>query len=318
MIELRQLRHVLALAEQRNFVRAAEMLHITQPSLSRSIQGIEALFGAPLFDRGTREVTPTPIGELVIQHARAFDLSERDLMRDVELAKGMEIGELHVGAGPFIGAALATEVLARMNAAYPRLGMRISVRPCAELPEQLRRRDIELCVADAKDIQITDDLEIVPLGEYPLVIVVRAGHPLAGHAAPTAQDLVAYPLAGVRLSEPMKEKLLRQIQPAAARRKVRAEGLLTMTCDHFSILKTLLLRTDAVTLLSPFLFSDELRAGRLVTLPAIRLNVETRHAIVHLRGRTLSAPAQAFSERLRAYDAEIAILNRKLMTKIRR
>lgn len=317
MLEIRQLRHVLALAEHRNFVRAAEALGIAQPSLTRSIQGIEALLDAPLFDRGTREVTPTAIGELVIQHARAFDLAERDLMRDLELAKGMEIGELHIGAGPFIGAALAAEALARMNVAHPRLATRISVRPCQDLPEQLHRREIELCVADAHDFPPADDLELIPLRAHTFVVVARAGHPLAARSALTVQDLVSYPLAGAQLSERLREKLLRQIRPAAMRKRVRTEGLLSVTCDHFSILKTMLLRTDALTLLSPFMFADELRAGSLVALPGIRLDIETRHVIAHLRGRTLSAPARLLCELLIECDDEVLALEEELMAGLR-
>jgi len=318
MIELRQLRHVLALAEHRNFVRAAEALGITQPSLTRSIQGTEALLGALLFDRGTREVTPTAVGDLVVQHARAFDLAERDLARDIRLMKGMETGELHVGAGPFVGAALVTEALVRMNAAHPRLSTRVSVRPCQDLPERLRRREIDLCVADANDFHVTDDLELLPLASHPLVVVARAGHALARQAAaPNTQDMLAYPLAGTQLSDAAREKLLRQIRPAAVRRKVREEGLSTITCDHFSVLKTMLLRTDALTALSPFMFADELRAGTLVALPSIQLAIETRHAILWLRGRTLSAPARVFCELLQACDAEIAALEKKLMKRWR-
>jgi len=121
MVELRQLRHVIALAEHRKYARASGALHITQPALTRSIQGIEAQLGAPLFDRGPREVTPTAIGELVLRHARAIAHAAHDLERDVGLAKGMDLGELRVGAGPFVGATLVGEVVARMSRTHPKL-----------------------------------------------------------------------------------------------------------------------------------------------------------------------------------------------------
>lgn len=316
MIELRQLRHVLALAEHRNFVRAAEALGIAQPSLTRSIQGTEAQLGAVLFDRGTREVTPTALGELVIEHARAFGLAERDLARDIQLAKGLEMGELHVAAGPLVGAALVAEVLARMSRAHPRLSTRVTVRPCAELPDMLRRRDVELCVADANDFPLSDELEVLPLNDHPFAVVVRAGHPLAGLAGAGAHDLVGYPLAGVQLSEPMREKLLRQLKPSA-RKKVRADGLSSITCDHFSILKTVLLNSDAVALLSPFMFAEELRAGSLVALPGIRLAIEQAYGVVRLRGRTPSEPVRVFCELLAARDGEVAAVNRALLQSLR-
>ena len=69
-IELRHLRHALALAEHGNFARAAEALHLSQPALTRSLQALEAQVGEQLFDRSHREVTPTTMGELLLQHAR--------------------------------------------------------------------------------------------------------------------------------------------------------------------------------------------------------------------------------------------------------
>ena len=60
MIETRHLRHLLALAEHRNYARAADALHLTQPALTRSIQALEASLDAQLFDRGRGEVTPKP------------------------------------------------------------------------------------------------------------------------------------------------------------------------------------------------------------------------------------------------------------------
>ena len=92
MFDLRRLRHALALAEHRNFARAAAALHITQPALSRSIQALEDGLGVRLFDRSPRDVDPTAFGELVLRHARSLELSARDLDRELQLAKGLEIG----------------------------------------------------------------------------------------------------------------------------------------------------------------------------------------------------------------------------------
>ena len=82
MFDMRRLRHALALAEHRNFARAAAALHITQPALSRSIQALEEGMGVLLFDRSPRDVEPTAFGELVLRHARGLELSSRDLDRE--------------------------------------------------------------------------------------------------------------------------------------------------------------------------------------------------------------------------------------------
>jgi DNA-binding transcriptional LysR family regulator len=70
MIETRLLRNAIMLAEHRNFARAALALNISQPTLTRNIQTLENHIGARLFDRKTRTVLPTPVGEELLKHAR--------------------------------------------------------------------------------------------------------------------------------------------------------------------------------------------------------------------------------------------------------
>lgn len=69
-LEIRTMRHLLALGEQRNYARAARQLNITQPALSRSIQALEAAVGARLFDRSRARVVPTDIGQRLLALVR--------------------------------------------------------------------------------------------------------------------------------------------------------------------------------------------------------------------------------------------------------
>ena len=67
MIEIRHLHHALALAEHRNFARAAEALHLSQPALTRSIQNLEEKMGLELFERRPKGVDPTDAGQLMLK-----------------------------------------------------------------------------------------------------------------------------------------------------------------------------------------------------------------------------------------------------------
>lgn len=317
MVELRQLRHVIALAEHRNYARASGALHITQPALTRSIQGIEAQLGAPLFDRGPREVTPTAIGELVLRHARAIEHAAHDLERDVGLAKGMDLGELRVGAGPFVGATLVGEVVARMSRTHPKLRSCVTVAPWRELPERVRRREIELMVADMSEVEASEDFEVMPLEHHPTVAVGRAGHPLAVHPSPLPQTLLDYPLAGAPASPKVEDELARLLRPGA-RRQGAPGSVLAITCDSFSVLKSVLLHSDAIAMLSPFMCADEFRDGRLVAMPRIQIDLHAKYGIARLRGRTLSEPARVFCDTLLAWDAELADTEQAMLKALRR
>jgi len=91
-LALRQLRHVLALDQFRNFARAADALGLTQPALSRSIQLLERSIGAKLFDRDRSRVDPTVIGERLIEQARALVNHASDVEKDLQQVLGLEVG----------------------------------------------------------------------------------------------------------------------------------------------------------------------------------------------------------------------------------
>ncbi len=133
-VELRRLRHLIALAEHGNFGRAAAACYITQPALSRSIQALEAQVGATLFDRRRTGVELTDMGRLLLNHAVALEAGARDLDREVRLAKDLELGELRIGVGPWGGSVLVAPVVGQLHAQHPRLSMRVVVAPWRELP----------------------------------------------------------------------------------------------------------------------------------------------------------------------------------------
>src|SRR5262245_45744690 len=152
-IDLRRLRHFIAVAEHGNFGRAASAVYLTQPALSRSIQALEAEVGALLFDRRPSGVELTEIGELVLRHAIALDAGARDLDREIRLAKDLELGELRIGVGPWGGTVLVAPVIGRLNAVHPRLRLRVVVAPWRELPDRLRSRDVDIAVGGLGEVE---------------------------------------------------------------------------------------------------------------------------------------------------------------------
>ncbi|MCI4183925.1 LysR family transcriptional regulator, partial [Dickeya dianthicola] len=98
-IDLRQLRHFIALIEHRNFTSAAQAMNISQSAFSRSIQSLEQSVGARLIDRH-HHLEPTKKGLLVLEHARRLTGYAQDLINDIEQFSEKESGEVHFGCGP--------------------------------------------------------------------------------------------------------------------------------------------------------------------------------------------------------------------------
>jgi len=312
-MDLRQLRYALALADSCNYQRAAEALHVSPSALSRGIQSLETSLGVTLFDRSKRNVEPTEFGRLLIEHARRLDLAARDLDRDLAMARGLESGELRIGAGPYGGAMLAAKAVGRLCAKHPGLRTSVVIGPWDEFPDRLRSREIDLMVADCRTIRGKDEFELTELAPHPSVVVCRPGHPLLSEDRPDITAAFRYPLVGPRAPTEDVAAIL-QLAPVAARAELRRRGYLAVTCDSLQVLTTVLQNSDALCLMNLFMVADELRTGTLAVLPA-NFDFERRGSfgVAWLRGRTLSKPARAFVELLLEHDAELHELEKTLL-----
>ena len=305
MFELRHLRHALGLAEHRNFARAAEALHISQSALSRSIQSLEESLEVTLFDRSHGGVEPTIFGQLLLNSARDLDLAARDLQREINLAKGLSSGELKIGVGPWGAAMLAGAVVGAMSLQYPQLRLTLVIGPWRELPARLHSREIDLAIINISDLREDPEVLVQPLLEHPAMLVCRAKHPLTQRTAATFQDVFAFPLAAPNLPAGAGERILSNLPPEM-RAAVLKRGLMRVTCDSSSVLKSVIAHSDALTVMNAFMVLDELRSGKLVALPGINLGVGGHFGIVRLQRRSLSTAAQRFIALLVAHDAELA------------
>jgi DNA-binding transcriptional LysR family regulator len=211
-MELRQLRHLIAVVEHGSFSRAAEAVHLTQPALSRSIQALEASVGAPVLERHRGAIEPTDVGRLLLTHARQLDSATRDLERDIALTQGLELGELRIGVGPYGGSALVGPALGRLNLAHPGLRLKTVLAPWQELPDRARARDVDLIVVELSQVQLMDDFAVQALSEHGLVVVCQPRHPLTLMDSPTLADVFSYPVAGPSLT-PALTSLLQDLPP---------------------------------------------------------------------------------------------------------
>lgn len=179
-MELRQLRYFAVLAEELNFTRAAERLHISQPPLSMQIAQLENELGATLFRRTSRRVELTEAGTCFLHDVRAIlvrlkDAGVRVKAVDQGLAGRVEVG---LSGSHFLGP--LPELIARYAVTHPDVSVILNEMKPADQIEALREHRIDIsftraCVAD-------EQLDCVPLWRDPVVAVLPAGHPLAGRA----------------------------------------------------------------------------------------------------------------------------------------
>ena len=112
-MDIRHLQHVLLLAEELNFSRAAERAHLTQSAFSRSIQTAETQAGVKFFDRTQRSVKPTAVGKRIIERGRSILSEARDLDREIRFLESGHACQLSIGAGTTIAASILPGVTTR-------------------------------------------------------------------------------------------------------------------------------------------------------------------------------------------------------------
>ena len=124
-MDLRRWAHIVAVADCRSFVRAAEQVHLSQPALTRSIQAAEAELGLLLFDRRSNDVAPTPAGEFVVARARQLVFDSRCVERDVDLYRDRRLGDVAFGAGPIPAATFLAPLLVKLQRQHPTIAVRV-------------------------------------------------------------------------------------------------------------------------------------------------------------------------------------------------
>lgn len=148
-VELRHVRYLMSVAEQGSFTRAAEALHVSQPTLSQQIQKLEVALGTALLDRSGRRVRLTDAGTAFLDRARVglreIAAAERAIVDVQDLSRG----ELRVGMTPTFSSGVLAAPLAEFAAAAPAIRVMVATGPQAQLEQRLLDDDLDLALGFA-------------------------------------------------------------------------------------------------------------------------------------------------------------------------
>lgn len=187
-MDLRRLRHFVVLAETLHFHRAAERLHLAQPSLSRSIRTLEEDLGTPLFLRNQREVRLTPAGAALLPEARlllAHAARTQCLMQDIG---GGDAGLLRIGFISSTAITLLPGLLRGFRAANPRVRLELQEMSSAAQTRALLAGQLD--VALIRDMEAGPDVRQHSLLRERLLLLVPTGHALVEQAPVSFSRLV--------------------------------------------------------------------------------------------------------------------------------
>lgn len=188
-MDLQQMRYVVAVAETRNFTRAAERCSVVQSSLSHRIAGLERELGVRLFARSSRRVELTSAGEAFVARAREC-LTAADLAAaDAAAAAGVVRGRLAVGVIVTTAAVDVPELLQRYRALHPEVRIVLRSGRSDDLVAAIRDGELDIAFLGLPEDQRPSEVETLVLDHDEHVLVVPAGHRLAGASRVTLRDI---------------------------------------------------------------------------------------------------------------------------------
>ncbi len=275
---LTQLRHFIVLAGAGSFVKAAGLLFMTQPALSRSIKSLEEALGQRLFDRAGRRIELTPFGHVALARGRALLDEAEQLKLSGKILSADDSGRVRLGLGSGPGAMLTAPLMMHFATHFPRFHVDIVRANTASLTQMLRERSVDALVVDVRSLRPAPDLSVTQLAHMKGAFMCRKRHPLARLARVSFEQLGRYPVASTPLSDELARILTERYGEHA-----HPDELVRYSSDEISHLVDVAAHSDTV------LLAVRACAPELVEIniyPA--LNAQARFGLV-----TLASKAQA-------------------------
>ena len=189
-LKTRQLLLLVALAEEGNIHRAAQVLNMTQPAASKLLKDLEDVLEVQLFDRMPRGMRPTWYGETMIRHARVALASLNQAHDELQAAKSGQLGQVSVGAITAPGLMLLPDAVALVKQEHPNLHVSVQIETSDVLMERLNQNKLDILVARLFAQHDKTDLHYEVITEEPVCAVTRPGHPLLRKSQVSLHDVV--------------------------------------------------------------------------------------------------------------------------------
>jgi LysR family transcriptional regulator, low CO2-responsive transcriptional regulator len=289
---IRQLEVFLAIAHADSFSRAAERIHLSQPTLSEHMKELEEELGVPLFIRHSRSVSLTEAGRIFEDYATSVVATLAAGRHAIAELDGLKRGSIVVGASTTPGTYVLPARIAKFIEQYPGITVALRIANSRTVEERVRDGEVDLAVIGGHVLGPSERCVAAGILDE-LQLIVPLNHPVKEAS-----------LSPARLA---RERLLIREEGSATRqateRALREAGVTfrpAMELDHTETIKRAVMAGLGVAFVSRYAVEDEIQAGRLRALRVQRMNIRRHFHIIHDERRPLSASARAFIRFLEA------------------
>lgn len=289
-LNLHLLRLFAAVVDAGSFSKAAKVLGISQPSVSKGVRDFELQLGCRLLDRSARAVVPTREGTALMQHAEVVFSAERAAEQELKSLRTLESGSLRIGGSTTIATYLLPDFLGRFHASYPGIDLYLISANTRDIAEHMLRNELEVALVEGP-VEI-EGLKSEPWQVDVMDVIVGPNHRFASSSEPIDPIDFARELLVVR--EPgsgTREVVMQSLETLG----VNSPG--TLEIGSTEAIKQAVAAGLGVSIVSRASVTDQILLGKLRTINVRGLRIERTLWKLQLRGR-LDIPAAIAFDRL--------------------
>ncbi len=297
-LNLHLLRLFATVARAGSFSRAAEILHISQPAISKSVRDFELQVGCRLLDRDSKGVRPTREGEALARHAATLFAAERAAEEELTAMRGLHKGSLRIGASTTIATYMLPEYLGAFHRAHPSIELNILSANTQAVAEMMIGQEVDIALVEGP----VDEPSLVsqPWRRDAMVLIASPEHALAKAGRPVPLEALAGEILILR--EHGSGSLQVVLDALQAKGVVPAR---TLEVGSTEAIKQVVAASVGVAIVSSATVKDQVMLGTLRVVALQNLSLERILWQVRKRGR-LQSPAAAAFETLLDRDADKA------------
>ena len=298
----RRLAALVTMTELQHMPDAAQALGVSQPAVSAAIREIENGLGVRLFERTPRGMLPTGAALILARRAKLARAEIVHAMEEMASLRGVTRGHVRVGVLALSRTAVVLpRAIARLMRDHPAVTVSVMEGAFHTQELALRSGDLDFVVGALREFPADSDLDVEPLFEDRLSVVVRPQHPLAARGRLRLRDLAGWKWILNRAGTPGRDRLeeMFRVQALAPPDVAVQTGSLAMT-------RALLLESDCLTALSAQQVEPDIRAGLLAMLPVALAETVRTIGIIRRKGGIFSPAATHLAAELRKVVADAA------------
>lgn len=261
-IDPKQLRYLRAIIEHKTFARAAGVLGVSQPALSRSISELEREIGARLLDRGRHGATATVFGQALAARSNAIDAELRQAQEDVERLKTAKAGQIVIGTTMVPSALVTPRAVASLARERPGLVMKVVEYFEYDLLMAVQLGDVDMMIGPIYKNAPPEGLVEQTLFQSSVAVITRRRHRLARRRRLRIADLAGEDWVGA-ITATSLQRYVDMLIANAGISPLRK----TLQSDALPVVKALVAQTDHFALLPPEVVRSEIAAGILHATP---------------------------------------------------